>query len=63
MLQQIAAQPLSAWRRIERAGVSRAYRTPRILDQRITLPGCHGPIRQLAVADLGHEQPRLAGKP
>jgi hypothetical protein len=59
MLQQIAAQPLSAWRRIELANVSRAYRTPRILDQRITLPGYHGPIRQLVVADLGHEQPTL----
>jgi hypothetical protein len=59
MLQEIAARPLSAWRRIELRGVSRAYRTPRILDQRITLADYEGPIRQLVVADLGHEEPTL----
>jgi hypothetical protein len=59
MLQEIAAQPLSAWRRIELESVSRAYRTPRILDQRITLAEYQGPIRQLVVTDLGHEEPTL----
>jgi len=59
MLREIAAQPLSAWRRIELEGVSRAYRTPRILDQRIALPDYDGPVRQLVVADLGHEEPTL----
>lgn len=59
MLRKIAAQPVSAWRRIELDGVSRAYRTPRILDQKITLSSYHGPIRQLVVADLGHEAPTL----
>jgi hypothetical protein len=59
MLQEIAARPLSAWRRIELESVSRAYRTPRILDQRITLPDYQGPIRQLVVMDLGHEEPTL----
>lgn len=57
MLEEIAAQPLSAWRKIELESVSRAYRTPRVLDQTITLPGYQGPIRQLVVADLGHEDP------
>jgi hypothetical protein len=59
MLRKIAAQPVSAWRRVELEGVSRAYRTPRILDQKITLSGYDGPIRQLVVADLGHEAPTL----
>jgi len=59
MLREIAAQPASAWRRIELEAVSRAYRTPRILDQRITLPDYEGPIRQLVVAELGHEEPTL----
>jgi hypothetical protein len=59
MIREIAAQPLSAWRRIELEAVSRAYRTPRILDQRISLPDYDGPIRQLVVADLGHEEPTL----
>ncbi len=59
MLREIAKQPLSAWRRIELDAVSRAYRTPRILDQTITLPHYEGPIRQLVVTDLGHEDPTL----
>lgn len=59
LLHQIAQQPLSAWRRIELEATSRAYRTPRILDQTIHLPGYVGPLRQLVVADLGHEEPTL----
>jgi len=59
VLQDIAAAPKSAWRRIELQGVSRAYRTPRILDQKVTLNDYHGPIRQLAATDLGHESPTV----
>jgi len=59
MLRQIAVQPASAWRRIELEAVSRAYRTPRILDQEITLRDYEGPIRQLVVTELGHEEPTL----
>jgi hypothetical protein len=39
--------------------VSRAYRTPRVLDRRIELTDYDGPLRQLTVADLGHEDPTL----
>ena len=49
--------PTSAWRRIELDGVSRQYKHPRILDQRVTLPDYRGPLRQLIITDLGHEQP------
>jgi hypothetical protein len=59
LLRDIAQQPPSAWRRIELEGVSRQYRTPRILDQRITLPDYEGPIRQLVITDLGHEEATL----
>ena len=59
MVAEIAAEPLSAWRRIEIEGVSRTYRTPRILDRRIALDDYAGPIRQITVADLGHEEPTL----
>jgi hypothetical protein len=59
MLQEIAAVPRSAWRRIELEGVSRAYRTPRILDQRIRLTDYQKPLRQLVAMDLGHEAPTL----
>jgi hypothetical protein len=59
LLREIAAQPASAWRRVELEGASRAYRTPRVLDQRITLPDYDGPLRQLVAADLGHEAPTV----
>jgi hypothetical protein len=57
MLQEVYQEPLSAWRRIELEGVSRLYKTPRILDRQITVKDYQGPIRQMVIADLGHEQP------
>jgi hypothetical protein len=59
LLHELLARPRSAWRRIELAGVSRLYKRPRILDERVTLADYTGPIRQITVADLGHEQPTL----
>lgn len=57
MLQDVYKEPLSRWRRIELEGVSRIYKTPRILDTKITLKNYQGPLRQLVVAELGHEEP------
>src|SRR4051794_23049728 len=59
LLEAIAQTPASAWRRIELESASRAYKTPRVLDQRITLSDYDGPLRQLTVAELGHEEPTL----
>ena len=57
MLEAVSNEPISAWRRIELQGISRIYRTPRILDRKIALNDYEGPIRQLVIADLGHEDP------
>ncbi len=59
MLEAIEAEPPSAWTRITLKGVSRKYQTPRILDRRIELDGYTGDLRQITVADLGHEEPTL----
>jgi hypothetical protein len=59
LVREIDQTPLSAWRRIELKGVSRQYKTPRILDRRITLTDYEGPVRQVVVADLGHEEPTI----
>lgn len=59
LLAEVYATPPSAWRRIELESVARTYRTPRILDQRVTLDGYEGPVRQLTIMDLGHEEPTL----
>jgi transposase len=57
MLQEIYQEPVSAWRRIELQGVSRIYKTPRILDRRIRLAGYQGELREIVIDDLGHEEP------
>ena len=59
LLERIEQRPLSAWRQLELKGVSRAYRTPRVLEENVELQGYQGRLRQLAVAELGHEQPTL----
>lgn len=59
MVEQIHQTPVSAWRRVELEGVTRAYRTPRILDTRVSLSGYEGPLRQISIIDLGHEEPTL----
>jgi hypothetical protein len=59
LLQAIAAAPASAWRRVELEGVSRLYKTPRVWDRTISLADYDGPIRQIVVTDLGHEQPTV----
>jgi hypothetical protein len=59
LVREIDQTPLSAWRQIELKGVSRQYTTPRILDRRITLSDYDGPVRQVIVTDLGHEEPTI----
>jgi hypothetical protein len=59
LLDELEAAPVSSWRRIELKGVNRAYRTPKVLDRKIELRDYSGPIRQIAITDLGHEEPTL----
>ena len=59
LLADIHDTPVSAWRRLELAAVSRAYRTPKLLDSKLPLTDYQGPLRQLTITDLGHEEPTL----
>jgi hypothetical protein len=59
LLSALHALPLSAWRRIELDNIARAYKTPRIYDQEIALKGYAQPIRQIAIKDLGHDEPTI----
>jgi len=59
MLGEIYSRPASAWRRITLPSLSRTFRTPRVLDERIALKDYANPIRQLTVTDLGHEEPTV----
>ena len=59
MLGEIYSRPESAWRRIALPALTRLYRTPKILDERVTLKGYQGQLRQLTAMDLGHEEPTV----
>jgi hypothetical protein len=59
MLGQIWSRPASAWQRITLRSLTRTFRTPKVLDERIHLPGYTGTLRQVTVIDLGHEEPTI----
>ena len=59
LVHELLARPRSAWRQITLDNVSRIYKTPRILDEQVTLADYAGPIRQIAITELGHEEPTL----
>ena len=60
LLARTGAAPPSAWRRIELESVSRAVSHPRILDQtHRAWTTTRGRLRQIAITDLGHEEPTL----
>jgi hypothetical protein len=59
MLREIYRQPESAWQRISLPALTRVYRNPIVLEERVTLSGYEGELRQLTVMDLGHEEPTI----
>jgi hypothetical protein len=59
MLGEIWSRPASAWHRITLRSLTRTFRTPKVLDERIRLTGYTGPLRQVTVIELGHEDPTV----
>ena len=59
MLGEIWSRPPAAWRRITLRSLTRTFRTPKVLDEPIELSGYDGPLRQVTVIDLGHEDPTI----
>jgi hypothetical protein len=59
MLGEIYRRPASAWQRITLDSLTRTFRTPRVLDEYVTLKGYDGLLRQLTLIDLGHEEPTV----
>jgi len=49
MLREIYRQPESAWQRISLPALTRIYRNPIVLEERVTLPGYEDELRQLTV--------------
>jgi hypothetical protein len=59
MLAAIWGRPASAWQRITLPALTRKFRTPKVLDERIRLRGYQGELRQVTVIELGHEDPTV----
>jgi hypothetical protein len=59
LLGEIWSQPASAWQRITLPALTRAFRTPKVLDEQIYLDDYEGPLRQITVTELGHEDPTV----
>jgi transposase len=59
LLREIANTPRSAWRTVHLDVPHRMYQSPSILDRRIQLPDYQGPIRQIFITNLGHEEPTI----
>jgi hypothetical protein len=55
----VATLPRSAWQTVHLKVPHRKYQTPRVVDQRVTLTGYPGTLRQLLIRDLGHEEPTV----
>ena len=59
MLRAIWSCPAGAWRRITLRSLTRTFRTPKVLDERVRLKEYGGELRQVTVIDLGHEEPTI----
>lgn len=61
ILSRIYGTPTSAWRRVRLSSLSRKYRTPKVIDERIYLRqyGKDKQLRQILITDLGHEEPTI----
>jgi transposase len=59
LLRQVANIPRSAWRTVHLDVPHRQYQNPRVFDQRVSLKGYEGQVRQLFITELGHEEPTI----
>lgn len=51
--------PPDQWKRIRLTNVGRTFRNPRILEERIRVRDYNTELRQIAITDLGHDEPTL----
>ena len=58
-VERIRSLPEDRWKQVELEIEDRAYRYPKVLDERVEIADYPGPIRQLAALNLGREEPTL----
>lgn len=56
---EMANIPRSAWRTIHLEVPHRTYQNPKVIDRKVKISDYEGPIRQLFITDLGHEEPTV----
>jgi hypothetical protein len=59
MLAAIWGRPAAAGQRITLPALTRTYRTPQVLEERLHLKGYQGALRQVTVIELGPEDPTI----
>jgi hypothetical protein len=59
LLRRLQALPAQTWKQAVIDIPKRRHQHIRYVDETVTLPGYHGPLRQVAVDGLGREQPTL----
>lgn len=59
MLSRIYALPPSMWKRVTLESLTRKYRTPKVLEERVRIKGYEGEMRQICIVELGHEEPTI----
>jgi hypothetical protein len=59
LLRRLAALPANAWHHTVIDIPKRRHQHIRFVEEAVALPGYEGPMRQLAVTGLGHDQPTL----
>lgn len=56
---EVLTPPRSAWKTVTLEVPHRKFKTPRVIDQRITMKGYRATLRQLLIRDLGHDEPTI----
>ena len=59
LMAAVATTPRSAWRTVQLDVPHRKFKTPRVVDQRVTIGNYKGTLRQLLIRDLGHDHPTI----
>jgi hypothetical protein len=59
LVAEVASMPRSAWQTVSLDIPHRKFKTPRVVDQRVSLTGYQGILRQVLLRDLGHDEPTI----
>jgi hypothetical protein len=59
LLRQVLNTPRSAWRTVHLDVPHRQYQDPRVFEQQVQLDDYQGPVRQMFITELGHEEPTI----